>query len=271
MKKLFVLFSLLTLLANNEAKCDNVVINGDTFWIIFFSPFDNYPGIVKLREQLNDYRTNCTEDNCSFLSTWEIINNRLMLVKIENCQCNEKKQTASLKTLFGDQLQNGMLCADWYTGEIWITKDKPNSWRGMFAASWPTETQLIVKKGIVISVKNFVYPKPIEKDYNINPYLLNNFIYTHINWDKFHNLPEYSKRSYFRFDQDANGYLINIKQDENSPSHETFDKDEMKEIGRVTGLLQWPLYYYHGQPLKSFTGISFILSKEMQKKFTKPD
>jgi hypothetical protein len=271
MKKLFIFLTLLTFLTHNEAKCDNLVIKGDTFWTIFFSPFDNYPGIGKLREKLKDYSTNCTEDNCTFLSTWKIVDNRLMLAKIENCECNDKKQTANLKTLFGNRLQKGLLCADWYTGEIWVTKDRPNSWAGMFAASWPSETRLIVKKGIVISVKNFRYPIPIETIYHRNTDSLNKFIYTHINWDKFHNLPQHSNGSYFRFVQDANGYLINLKQSENGRSDETFDKDEMEEIGRVAGSLQWPIYYHHGQPVKSFGGIIIVLSKEMQNKFAKQD
>ncbi|HEY2581098.1 MAG TPA: hypothetical protein VGI43_04805, partial [Mucilaginibacter sp.] len=229
MKKLVIFLTVLMFIAHSEAKCDNVVINGDTLLTIFSSPFDKYPGIIKLREQLTDYRTNCTEDGCSFLSTWKIVNSRLMLAKIENCKCNEKKQTANLKTLFGDRLQKGMLCADWYTGEIWVTKDQPNSWGGMFAASWPSETRLVVKMGIVISVKKFVYPKPVETVYHKNTDSLNKFISTHINWDKFHNLPQHSNGSYFRFDLDANGYLINIRQDENFRPHVIFNQDEMEE------------------------------------------
>jgi hypothetical protein len=271
MKKLFLIIALLTFLIHNDAKCDYVIIKGDPLWTIYMSPFDNYPGIVKLREQLKDYRTNCTEDNCTFLSTWKIVNNRLMLEKIENCQCNEKKQTANLKNLFGDRLQNGSLCADWYTGEIWVTKDRPNSWGGMFAASWPSETRLIVNKGVVISVKNFVYPKPIESVYHRNADSLNKFIATHIKWNKFKNLPKQSNGTYFRFEQDDNGYLINIKQVEDSRSNETLDKEEMEEINRVAGLIQWPLYFFHGRPARSFEGIEIVLSKEMQNKFVKKD
>jgi len=269
MKKLFILITLFTCLVYGQAKCDNVIIKGDTLWTIFFSPFDNYPGIVRLRERLMDYSTRCTEDNCSFLSTWKIVNNRLMLAKISNCECNEKKQTANLKRLFGNRVKNGMLEADWYSGEIWITKDRPNSWAGMFAASWPSQTRLIVKNGVVLSVKNFVYPKPVETVYYQNADSLNKFIYTHINWDKFHNLPQHSNGAYFRFDQDADGYLVNVKYDEFSPNHQTFDKDEMDEIGRVLGLLKWPLYYNQGKPVKSFNGIPIVFSKEMQDKFAK--
>src|ERR1700761_5209046 len=139
MRKFLILVALLICFMCDKAKCDNVIINGTTYWTVFFSTFDNYPGIEKLREQLKDYGTQCTEDNCSFLSTWKIINNRLMLEKIENCQCNSTKRTANLKNLFGDRLKNGMLEAYWYTGEIWVTNEQPNSWGGMFAASGPSE------------------------------------------------------------------------------------------------------------------------------------
>lgn len=267
MKKILTLVALLTCLACHQAKCDNVIIKGETLWTIFFSPFDNYPGIAKLREQLKDYSTDCTEDNCSFLSTWKIVNNRLVLVKIENCKCNEKKQTANLKNLFAKRLKNGMLEATWYTGEIWVTKDQPNSWGGMFASSWPSETRLIVEKGVVLSVKNFVYPKPVERVYYRNIDSLNKFIYTHINWEKFHNLPQHSNGSYFRFDQNANGYLINIKNDGMNPSRQIFDTSEIQEIGRVTGMLQWPIFYHQGQPVKNFMGITIAISKEMRDKY----
>jgi hypothetical protein len=271
MKKLVIFFKLLTLLIHNEAKCDNIVIKGVTFRMIFFSPFNNYPGIANLRDQLKDYSTNCTEDGCTFLSTWNIVNNRLMLAKIENCECNEKKQTANLKTLFGNRLQKGMLFAGWYTGEIWVTKDQPNSWGEMFPASWPSETRLIVRRGVIISIKNFLYPKPIERVYYKNTDSLNKFIYSHINWNIFHNLPQQSNGSYFRFEQDASGYLINIKQDKYVRTHEIFDEDELKEVSRVAELLQWPLYYYHGRPVRRLEGIRLVLSKEMQDKFTKQD
>ena len=105
MKKILILVPLLIFLLCNQAKSDNVIIKGNKFWTIFFSPFDNYPGIVKLRERLRDYSSNCTEDNCSFLSTWKIVHNQLMLVKIQNCQCNTKNQTANLKSLFGNHVK----------------------------------------------------------------------------------------------------------------------------------------------------------------------
>lgn len=269
MKKLFIFVTLFSCLVCTKAKCDNVVIKGDTLWTIFFSPFDSYPGIGKLRARLRDYSTNCTEDNCSFLSTWKIVNNRLMLTKIESCKCNEKKQTANLKNLFGGSVQNGMLSANWYTGEIWVTKDQPNSWAGLFAASWPAETRLIVKKGIVISIKNFVYPKPVTTVYYKNTDSLNKFIYTHIDWKKFHDLPQQNKQSYFYFSQDSNGYLINVTQDKFGIPQQTYNKEEMEEINRVLGSLQWPLFYYHGQPVKSFYGLALNLTKEVQDKFVK--
>jgi hypothetical protein len=269
MKKLFILVTLITLLTHYEAKADYVIIKGDTLWTIFMSPFDKHPDIVKLREQLKDYGTHCTEDNCTFLSTWKIVDGRLMLAKIENCGCNQNKQTANLRSLFGAGVKDGMLCADWYTGEIWVTKDSPNSWGGMFAASWPRETRLIVEKGVVVSVKNFVYPEPVKTIYYSNTDSLNKFIYTHINWHKFHNLPQHSNGSFFNFDQDAKGYLINAKKNEDNRSPETFDKDEMQEINRVAGLLQWPVYYCHTKQVWSYIGIYFVLSKETRDKFAK--
>lgn len=274
-KMLFSFVGILFCLISNQAKSDNVIINGKTLWTIFFSPFDSYPGIIKLRNQLKDYRTTCTEDNCTFLSTWQIVNNSLVLTKIENCQCSSKKQTANLKDLFGNRVKNGTLVAYWFTGQIWVTKDQPNSWAGMFAASWPSETRLIVEKGVVISVKDFVYPKPVETVYYQNQDSLNRFVYTHINWKKIHHLPMHNIEAWFHFDQDANGYLSNIKYTEvgvryggTGSSPKTFDDAEIEEISRVLGLLRWPLYYRYGKPVKSFTGIFIVFNKEIQDKYT---
>lgn len=271
MKKLFVVIFIFSFayLTQQSAKADNVIIKGDTLWTIFFSPFDNYPGIVKLRERLADYSTRCTEDNCSFLSTWKIVHNRLMLAKIENCKCNEKQQTANLKNLFGNRLQNGMLAADWYTGEIWVTKDQPNSWGGMFAASWPRETRLVIENGAVLSVKEFVYPKPVITIYYRNTDSLNQFIHTYIDWTKFHHLPQRRTGFNFRFDQDTSGCLIHLKSIHDYGAHPFFDDEEMKEINRVAGLLQWPVYYFHGKPLKSFTGIFIFLGEDLKEELNK--
>jgi hypothetical protein len=270
MKRLLIFFTLLILLTHTKAKCDNIVINGVTLNTEFSSPFDTYPGIVQLREQLKDYRTQCTEDNCSFLSTWKIVNNKLMLARIDNCQCNNKTQTANLKTLFGNRLKNGLLCAEWFTGEIWATKDRPNSSFGLYAASWPSETRVVVKKGVVISVTNFVYPKAVETVYYNDLDSLSEFIYKHLNWSKLHNLPQVGKRSNFTFERDANGYLANAKKEDSALSNETYDKDELEELNRVAASVRWPQYYHHGQPLKDLTWAFLVLSKETKDKYYKP-
>lgn len=267
MKNIHIILLLLVLLIHDEAKCDAIIINGKALSTYGFSPFDKYPGIVKLRERLKTYGSHCTEDGCSFFSIWKIIDNRLMLTKIESCSCNNKKQTANLKKLFGGRVEKGMMCAYWYTGEIWISKDEPNSWNPMFAASWPSQTQLVVKKGVVISVKDLVYPKPVESVYYKYPDSLHAFIFNHIDLNKFRNFPEHSDGSYFRFDLDEKGYLINLKEEDYfSRLHQTFNKDEMEEISRVLGLLQWPLYYNCGHPVNNFPGIQIVLSREMRNK-----
>lgn len=271
MKKLLVLIALLTFLSHHEAAADNVILHGDTLRTIFFSPFDSYPGIVKLRERLQGYGSQCTEDNCSFLSTWKIIGGRLTLVKIQNCDCNEKKQKANLQRLFSDQLKDGVLRANWFTGEIWVTKDKPNSWSGLFAASWPRETRLVVKNGVVSSVKEFVYPKLVITEYFKNMDSLYQFIYTHLDWSKLHHLPTQSARLYFRFDQDTAGYLIHLKQDTMLRPSAILDAAEVAEIGRVMGLLQWPLYYHHGRPVTPFNGVDIMLGEDIRQKYLKPD
>jgi len=270
MKRLLI-FTLFTLLVCQDAMADNLIIKGDTLRTIFFSVFDNYPGIDKLRDKLSDYATQCTEDNCSFLPTWKIVGGRLMLTSIKNCECNDKKQTANLKSLFGDRLEKGMLPAYWYSGEIWATKDRPNSWGGLFAASWPRETRVIVKNGVVTSVKEFIYPSPVIKPYFKNSDSLNNFIYTHIDWSKLHHLPPQDRRYYFRFDQDTAGYLIHVSQDTLLRPYQILDAAEMVEINRVLGLLQWPLYYYHARPVTTFNRVDMILSEPIRKRYVKPE
>ena len=83
-----------------DAKCDHIWVNGIKMNVVTISPFDKYPGIMKLSEQLQDYGTQCTEDNCQFDAEWKIINHQLLLVQIHSCACNEKQQTADLAKLF---------------------------------------------------------------------------------------------------------------------------------------------------------------------------
>lgn len=272
MKVHFILIILIVCLINNQAKCDHIVVNGQTMAMNAVSPFESYPGIIKLRETLKNYRTQCMDDGCSFSSEWKVVNKELVLTSIHSCECNTNHRAANLNNIFKNQLHDGVLKASWFTGKLWLiaNTDKPVAYIGispLLHPLYPRELCLNINKGMITSIENHIYPKPVESAYYKNADSLNKFIYTHINWNKIDLLQQKSETVFFNFQPDSAGHPIDIKYDDSYPIKRTLDQSRIEEANRILGLLTWPTYYYHGEIVKNYSGIGIEFSKQMRDRY----
>ena len=271
MKKIYILTLFLVTsfcLLSTRAKCDHIWVNGTQMYVVSGKPLDKYRDITKLTEQLKDYGTQCTEDNCQFDAEWKIINHQLLLVQIHSCACNEKQQTANLAKLFGGELKNGMLKASWFTGKIWLINDndKPLTWFCIVCPIWAHETCITVVKGMVTNIQNVVYPPAPDPNKIKTNDSLTNLIYSHIHWDELRNLNQQTGRVILGFSSDSVGRPINIRFfGNNAPIDSTWVIEVKKAIGRV----KWPLYFSHGIFSYPYWSFQLKLNNEQQKAFSK--
>ncbi len=96
---------------------DNLIYNGDTVKIIF-SPFFSHPKKLELFKSIEE---NYTTDNSCFLSEWEIIDNRLYLIKINELQGfhgSQKIGSINLDLVFKDKVKDGRVFAYWVTDSL---------------------------------------------------------------------------------------------------------------------------------------------------------
>ena len=249
-----------------NAKCDHIWVNGTKMNVVSRSPFDKYSGITKLSELLKDYGTQCTEDNCQFDAEWKIINHQLLLVKIHSCACNEKQQTADLAKLFKGRLKNGMLKADWFTGKIWLTNDRPLTWFCLVCPVWARETCITVANGMVTNIEDVIYPKSPDPNKIKTVDSLTNLIYSHIHWDELRNLNQQTGHVMLSFSSDSVGKPFNIRTFANNAQ---VDSTWVIEVRKAIGRFKWPLYFLHGIASNPYWSIDLKFNKEQQEAFSK--
>ena len=251
---------------STHAKCDHIWVNGTQMNVVSMKPFDKYPGITKLREQLQDYSTQCTEDNCQFDAEWKIINHQLLLVQIHSCACNEKQQTADLAKLFEGELKNGMLKASWFTGKIWLTNDTPVTWFCIVCPIWTHETCITVTKGMVTNIQDVVYPPAPDLNKIKTIDSLTHLIYSHIHWDELRNLKQQTVHVRIGFSSDSAGKPFNISFFRNDPQ---VDSTWVIEAKKAIGRFKWPLYFSHGVVNSPYWLFDLKFNNEQQKAFGK--
>lgn len=248
------------------AKCDHIVINGIHMRVVSREPLRNHPRISELALLLKGYATDCTEDNCMFEAEWKIMNRRLMLTQISNCACNQKKQTADLQHLYIGKLENGMIPADWYTGQIWVSTEQPTAWLCMVCPIYARETCVTVVKGIVTGIKEVVYPRvpsPFKKRTRDS---LNLMVYKKLDWNKLKNLPDSNGQVpvFTQFTPDSTGKPGNftISKYENGKD---IDPTWSAEIKKAISTYKWPVYFSHGKFYPFTWSVSLKLNKEQQR------
>lgn len=113
-----------------------------------------------------------------YRALWEIVDNKLYLIKILNI--SDSDSDIVLRKTFGKKFQSGKVHADWFTGDIAVSKDKLLRWDGIFSRTHMSEDIYQFINGNLVNkefVNNYIdLPNGINR-INDNPY---EFTYTEI-------------------------------------------------------------------------------------------
>ncbi|MHB0756944.1 hypothetical protein [Polaribacter sp. M15] len=153
------------------------------------NPLGSYPKLDDLNlfgDQDAGYSTACWR---GYIAEWKIIDNKLYLSNIYSCDYfySENKIKADLKKLFPKEYENGIVLANWYSGELSVPNGKLiNQELKVYESEWI----LSLKKGKVIDEKKFDNSESHISIYTQNQESLNDFISKNINWN---NIPHIEK------------------------------------------------------------------------------
>lgn len=261
-----LLFCVAFLLLFAKAKGDHLIIDGRSVYFDGISPLEQYHDIKNLTKKLIGFDgLSCYDCGCiKFDAEWEIINETLYLTNIYSCSGNPALK-ADLKTLFEQNIINGKVPANWFTGDLWIPAGKSLSALGA-TVFYNAESRITIVKGKIIATKDFSYPHAQELIY-INQYsndALAKFIYSHINWEKLPPLNGQVKKFLLSFETGISGSPENVKLIRESAENTAF-KEEAK---RVIGSIPLGAYYKHGQIFKQTYTMPFTFSEELRKKYS---
>ena len=190
MKKTFCIITLLVTIFGfaTEQIPDILIWKNDTI-SLHNNPLGTYPKLEKLNlfgDQNAVYSTACWR---GFIAEWKIIDNKLYLSNIYSCDYyySENKIKADLKKLFPKEYENGLVLANWYSRELFVTNGKLiNQELKIYESEWI----LNLRKGKIVHEKKFDNSSSYISIYTKNQDSLRNFISKNINWN---NIPQLEK------------------------------------------------------------------------------
>lgn len=208
----------------------------------------------------NEIRPECWNCLKNYKAEWQIIENKLYLSNIYSFNYETDNIKSNLKDLFPEQYKNGMVIAEWFTGELFIPKGK-SIWPGrrkeyqIFESEW----KITISKGIVLkkTLKNDNYYQSI---YSKESDSLRNFIIKHFEWKSIPVLTNEKEKVYasIKAGKNKNDFTISVK---------SRNKYLSKEITRILqNLPEFDYYYRHGKVFKIGYTIPIIFNENMRPK-----
>jgi hypothetical protein len=202
-KKLnILLFLFISLTANATSQVGDILIwKGDTL-TLFSNPLElrsDRNELLKIIDSLllaedkrlypQKYETEEVESMSStacwrgYIAEWTILNGKIYLSNIY--ACHDHKIKIDLKRVFGKELKENMLFANWITGKLYVPNGKCIEYVNLdYNSIYETETAIEFKDGVLITSKTYnnYIAKKSKFFSDSNNYL--EFVYSQVNWGK---------------------------------------------------------------------------------------
>lgn len=267
MKKIILGYFLLgySLLSGATPQAGDVLIwKGDTL-TLFANPLESKPGIEKVRKQFfGKYQRMTTACWRGYIAQWEIIEDRLFLTAIYSCFYYEDKVKADLKRLFPTEYRNGKIEAKWVTSTLLVPIGKCIHYSLYdYLAFYEKEMELTFEKGILKKKTIYDNSKSKKSMYTENKDSLNNFIYSHIDWQLIPDLGNKQLKIFLSF---VSGEVS--KPDSFQIIRGTDNAILNEEALRAAKLLpEWNVYYSKGKPFRMKWHFPVIFDENTRRKY----
>lgn len=280
-KIIFFLFFSLKLFGTAQIP-DWIIYQGDTL-PLYSCPLESYPDseLIKAENLFNSDRCFFTACWRSYVATWEIINNELYLIKIQNaCYPTVAKNVAAsynagtekdissafadLKILFPDRYKEGKVKADWVTGKMYSPKGELLYYIHQgFESIYENEILFTIKNGILLETKLLDNSKTRIK-YTKNDTLAIKFIAKNINVKNLPKSDTVKRKVYVQIvSTDDNGNIDSVRVIKGV--NKLYDNESMRVVKLIP---EWDVIYRHGEKLNNYwiIPISFDLTNRHKQK-----
>lgn len=292
-----LLFLFISLTANATSQFGDIIIwKGDTL-TLFSNPLElrsDRDVLSKIIDSLlltedrrlypNKYNTEEVESMSStacwrgYIAEWRIINDKIYLSNIYACHDNKVK--VDLKKIFGNELIENFLFANWITDKLVIPKGECIEYVHLgYKSIYKTETLIEFKDGILIASKtynNYIARKSkYTTDPNPNNYL--EFVYSQINWKELPDLKNKHIKVFIGIQPNQDGQIDSLLTNytfgtEFGPDTTVVITDRsnifMKEAIRIAELIpDWDVIYQRGLIVSRSLMITF--DENMKNKYAR--
>lgn len=209
-----------------------------------------------------------------YVAKWIIINDKIYLNNIYACY--DKKVKIDLKKIFGKELKDNLLYANWITDKLNVPKGECIEYVHLgYYSIYETETILDFNKGVLVDSKtynNYIAKKSkFSIDPNPNNYF--DFIYTQVNWKKIPDLKNNHIQVFVDIQPNKDGKIDSIL------SNYTYMGDSngvvtdrnnffIKEAIRIAELIpDWDVVYQRG--LIKSRSFSIVFNENNRKKYAR--
>lgn len=212
------------------------------------------------------YSTSCGR---GYQAEWKIIDNELYLIAIYSCNYfykddHEDSLKADLFRLFPEKYKNGIVKADWVSGDFWLSQGKTIYYdhaRGGYV--FEKEIRLTFDDGIIVDIQEY---NNLEKSkisiYTEDPEVLQKFIYSNINWDVIPELKDSTIKVMLSFVIRQPGKIQEVRIEIGAGP--PFDNEAKRVISLIP---EWTIYYTQGKYVAQYWNIPVVFSEENRKKY----
>ncbi len=197
---------------------DNIIIGSDTLRL-YSLPLESYPNKnirSKIIKYLDDkytakYDLELEEEieYCGgFISEWIIIDDVLYLQNILDCYDSDIK--IDMDSLFSLDINNGMITADWYSGQLDIVKGQI-IYNSIARPLFEENIVLTIDNGFVINRSHFQNQLVKLSKYNGNDFLMEKLVSKNINWSDLPDLDSNSVQTFLVIQPNFEGTIDSIE------------------------------------------------------------
>ncbi|MDR6809794.1 hypothetical protein J2Y45_006825 [Dyadobacter sp. BE34] len=245
---------------------DRLVYKGDTLFI-FANPLEELYKNDSIRPKFFAKQAACITTACwrGYIADWKIENGQLYLTGISSCCFRDDGVRANLESLFGDKVTDGIVKADWFSGNIIAPQGKLLHYVHLgYQSIYERELEFCFKDGRLSGTKMYDNSKTRESIYSKIPGKLQEFIYSKISWDKLTDMGDEEIRVFVSFSANENGVVDSVRVLRGQ------NPDCNVEAIRVVRLIpEWDVFYRLGKHQRTSWMLPVIFSSSNRKKYSK--
>ncbi|MFO8236174.1 MAG: hypothetical protein R6U04_12310 [Bacteroidales bacterium] len=198
----------------------------------------------------------------NYIATWEIIDDKLYLIRIRNaCYGTDQNyvavtyksgsdtigtEYADLKRLFPDKYQDGRVLADWVNARLTSPKGKMLYYfHDGFRSIFEKELEFTIENGLLTRIQEFDNSKTKTSKYTEDLRLATEYIKNNIDYNNLPNNEEVIKVHVIVWGADDSGKIIDAEVLRGY--NEAYDREALRVVKSIP---EWHVLYRHGERIR---------------------